>query len=149
MTIRRMIKSDVDEVARIVAETGLWQRYGLDFEKARSRFFKGLENGAEIFVAELNGEIAGFLWFVQNGAFDRSGYVELIGVKKKFRNRGIGRRLMEFAETRNVDSIFLLVSDFNTEAQKFYRGLGYIKVGEIKDYVVQGITEFIFYKKVR
>jgi len=33
---------DVDAVARIVADADLWKRYGLDFDKARSRFLKGL-----------------------------------------------------------------------------------------------------------
>ncbi len=148
--IRKLKKNDIDTIARIVAETELWQRYGLNFEKARNKFEKGVQRGANIFVAEIKDEIAGFIWYVPDGAFDRSGYVELIGVKRNFRGRGVGEKLMEFVENLfSPESIFLLVSDFNEKAQKFYSRLGYKKVGEIEDYVIKGITEFIFYKKVR
>ncbi len=150
MRIRKLEKSDIDSVARIVAETELWQKYGLNFKKARVRFEKGLQRGADIYIAEIENEIVGFIWYVPDGAFDRSGYIELIGVGKNFRGKGVGQKLMKFVENLfSPESIFLLVSDFNEKAQKFYSHLGYKKVGEIEDYVVEGITEFIFYKKVR
>jgi ribosomal protein S18 acetylase RimI-like enzyme len=44
--------------------------------------------------------------------------------------------------------VFLLTSDFNEDAQAFYRRLGYQQVGAIPDYVVPGITELIFYKRL-
>ncbi len=151
MVIRKFRKDDIDGIAKIIDDTELWKRYGLDYEKAKRRFNKGLSENANIFVADIDGEITGFIWFVPKGAFDRSGYIELIGVKSDFRGQGIGRKLLEFVENHfpSVNEVFLLVSDFNLEAQRFYSNLGYKKVGEIKDYVVKGITEFIFYKKVR
>ncbi len=148
MKIRQLRETDIDEVARIMSSTELWQRYGVDFESARKRFKQALRGKAHMFVAEIEGKVAGFLWYVPRGAFDRSGYIELIGIKNTYRGRGIGKALMEFVEKEfNPDDIFLLVSDFNKEAQKFYEKLGFVKIGEIKDYVVKGITEFIYHKK--
>jgi len=54
---------------------------------------------------------------------------------------------MATAETiigREAPSVFLLASDFNEDAQAFYRRLGYQQVGAIPDYVVPGITELIY-----
>ncbi len=141
---------DLDAVARIMAENELWQKYGVDFEKARKRFKEGLEKGADIFVVEENGRVAGFLWLCMRGAFDRSGYVKLIGIAPDFQGMGLGRKLMKFAEKKvfeETDAIFLLVSDFNKKAQNFYKSLGYIEVGRIPDYVKKGITELIYFKR--
>ncbi len=57
------------------------------------------------------------LWLLERGAFNRSDYIQLIGVKPDARGRGVGRALMEFAEARSESrDVFLFVSDFNTDA---------------------------------
>jgi ribosomal protein S18 acetylase RimI-like enzyme len=74
-------------------------------------------------VAELNGAPVGFVWYVRRGAFDRSGYIKLIGVTQERRGNSIGRALMEHAQAvllADSPDVFLLVSDFNHDARKFY-----------------------------
>ena len=150
LTIRPLTSDDVLDCARWVAETPLWQRYGVTETSFRERLKDGLANGAAIYVAEHAGEVAGFVWFVERGAFNRSGYVQLIGVRPGERSQGVGRTLMEFAEKEmfaRTRDIFLLVSDFNVEAQRFYQRLGYRQVGVLEDYVVRGVSELIFWKR--
>jgi ribosomal protein S18 acetylase RimI-like enzyme len=63
---------------------------------------------------------------------------------------GIGRALMSYAEeriSRYRRNVFLLVSSFNYGATRFYRTLGYEPVGEIRDAVVDGLSEYIFRKR--
>jgi ribosomal protein S18 acetylase RimI-like enzyme len=58
---------------------------------------------------------------------------------------------MAFAEERifqEVPNVFLCVSSFNQEAQRFYARLGYEQVGELKDYVVRGHSEFLMRKTI-
>jgi ribosomal protein S18 acetylase RimI-like enzyme len=87
---------------------------------------------------------------VEKGAFNRSGYIMLIGVRTEMQGHGVGRALMLAAESAlfaQVADVFLLVSDFNSAAQAFYQRLGYEQVGAIPDYVMPGITELIFHKR--
>jgi predicted GNAT family acetyltransferase len=57
---------------------------------------------------------------------------------------------MEFAEAQaSSRDLFLLVSDFNTDAQKFYARLGYVQVGALDDYVIPGVSELVFCKRIK
>ena len=150
LTIRPMTQDDVPHCARWMAETPLWQRYGVTVERAAARLAHGLADGATIYIAECDGERVGFIWIVARGAFDRSGYIPLIAVRPGERGRGIGRALMAFAEGELFalsDDVFLTVSDFNVEAQQFYRRLGYQPVGALPGYLAPGISELIYRKR--
>ena len=150
MNIRPMLESDIMPLARLISYTPLWQRYNVTEAAAARRLSDGLASGATIAVAESSGAPIGFVWYVKRGAFDRSGYIKLIGVTPERRGNNIGSALMEHAEAillADSPDVFLLVSDFNHDAHKFYARLGYCKVGAIPDYVVPGITELIFHKR--
>lgn len=150
LTLRPLEQADVAAVASIMAANSLWQRYGVTTAAAVSRLQAGLESGATIVVAEVDRAVAGFIWYVAGGAFQRSGYVMLIGVDPGLHGQRIGHALLEHAEAAlfaATDSILLLVSDFNVAAQSFYRGHGYLHVGAIPDYVITGVDERIFFKR--
>ena len=149
LRLRPMAGNDIAALAKLMAASPLWQRYGVTGASAAKRLGDGLAKGATIVVAELDGEPLGFCWYVERGAFNRSGYVMLIGVQPDAKGRGIGRALMQYAESvlfAGSADVFLLVSDFNRDAQQFYARLGYHQVGAIPDYVVPGITELIYRK---
>jgi ribosomal protein S18 acetylase RimI-like enzyme len=150
--IRPLAHADIPGIASWVATTPLWQRYGVTEESMSKRLRDGIGEGATIFVAERIDDVVGFIWLVERGAFNRSGYVQLIGVRPGERGGGVGRALMEFAE-QNVFAhhrdLFLLVSDFNVDAQRFYQRLGYRESGKLDDYVMQGVSELIYWKQWR
>lgn len=148
ITIRPLLTSDIPGIAHWVAATPLWQRYNVTEKSFAERLTGGLANNATIYAAERDDEAVGFVWVVERGAFNRGVYVQLIGVKPETRGSGIGRALMEFVATHVTSrDIFLLVSDFNTEAQKFYANLGYRQVGKLDDFVVQGMSELVYWKR--
>ncbi len=149
LAIRAMTHADVADCAQWVAATPLWQRYSVTAESFDARLRTGLDQGATIHVAERDGEVLGFLWLVERGAFGRSDYVQLIGVRPGARRQGVGRALMRFAEDKsaaNDRDLFLLVSDFNVRAQQFYSQLGFRLVGRLDDYVIPGVSELIYCK---
>ncbi len=148
--IRPLASLDIPGIARWVAATPLWQRYGVTEESFAKRLREGIADNATIYVAESETQVLGFLWLVERGAFNRSGYVQLIGVRPETRSAGVGRGLMQFAEDKiftQARDLFLLVSDYNTDAQRFYQQLGYQQVGKLDNYVVQGVSELIYFKR--
>lgn len=152
LMIRLLTLADIPDIARWVAATPLWQRYDVTEVSFAKRLHDGLAEGATIYVAERNAQAVGFLWLVERGVFNRSGYIQLIGVHPDARGVGVGRMLIQFAEEKifaQGRDVFLLVSDFNTDAQRFYQRLGYRQVGKLDDYVVQGVSELIYYKKCK
>jgi ribosomal protein S18 acetylase RimI-like enzyme len=151
MQIRPLAEPDISALARLMAATPLWQRYGVTEASATARLQAGLAQAATILVAAVADEpAAGFLWYVQRGAFQRSGYIMLVGVQPTVRGQGVGTALMRQAEAlmfAERDSICLLVSDFNEPAQRFYQRLGYAQVGMLPDYVIPGVNEYLYYKR--
>jgi ribosomal protein S18 acetylase RimI-like enzyme len=84
-----------------------------------------------------------------HGAF--VGYIKSICVSPRWRNRGIGSRLMSFAEGRifgEAPNVFICVSSFNEGARRFYERLGYEVVGELKNYIVSGHSEILMRKTI-
>ena len=149
LVIRPLRALDIPDVARWIAATPLWQRYGVTEESMAERLRRGLACTAGLYVAERAGEVLGLLWYVEHGAFDRSGYVRLLGVRPEQRGHGVGRALLEYAEGQCFSGgrdLFLLVSDFNTRAQAFYGRLGYREAGRLQDYVIPGVAELILWK---
>lgn len=150
MIVRPLEPADLPACARIMAENPLWQRYGVTHTSALRRLTNGIESGASILVAEANSGVAGFIWFVEKGAFFRSGYVMLVGVDPAQQGQGVGETLMDSAEKimfEKSEDVFLLVSDFNEGAQRFYRRRGYIYVGALPGYVLPDVAELIYRKK--
>lgn len=103
----------------------------------------------EHYLARVDGEMAGFVILVMQGAF--VGYIQTVFVAEEWRNKGIGRHLLAFAEARifkEAPNVFMCVSSFNKDAQRLYERLGYQVVGELKDYVVSGHSEILLRKSI-
>lgn len=105
--------------------------------------------GLEVYVAAAGREIAGLIGLDMRGSF--VGYIRVLVVAAAWRNRGVGAQLIQFAENRifrESPNVFLCVSSFNPRAQKFYARLGYERIGELKDYIIAGASEFLMRKTI-
>jgi ribosomal protein S18 acetylase RimI-like enzyme len=150
--IREMTPDDIPIVAAWMANVPLWQRYGVIVEKATANFEAGLARRDWLLVVDTDVQACGFAWIVPQGAFGRSPYLKQIGVHLDYANAGLGGLLLNEAERRAkavADDLFLLTSNFNTAAQRFYTRHGYEQIGAIPDYVINGLTELIFRKRLR
>jgi len=107
--------------------------------------------GTELFTARdaSTNQLLGFILLAPYGLAG-SPYIASIAVAPEAQGRGLGSQLMAFTEQRYRDRshLFLLVSSFNPRAQQFYRRHGFAFVGELKDYIVAGHSEFIFQKRL-
>ena len=152
LSIRPLLPADAPKCGAIVAVTPLWQRYGLTGERAAGLLSAAATANEGVLVAELDGEVVGFAWWIPRGAFGRSPYLRLIGVAAEVRGHSVGKALLAAVEagaTLVGADCFLLVSDFNHDAQRFYEREGYSAIGRIPDFVAHGVTEIIYRKVLR
>lgn len=97
----------------------------------------GERPGAEVIIAEVDGQGAGFALFFHNFSTWRGRrglYLEDLFVRPEFRGLGLGRALMirlaKLAVQRGCGRFEWSVLDWNTPAIDFYRSLGAVGMDE-------------------
>jgi len=103
----------------------------------------------EIYIAQQENKLSGFIILQMAGTF--KGYIQTICVTPEARGKGIGTALIRFAEQRIFSvspNVFMCVSSFNHEAAKLYQQLGYEKIGELKDFILEGYSEILLRKSI-
>ena len=132
--------------ARMMAGSEPWITLGRGYEESLALLQDATR---EVYGAFDGSRVLGFVILNMAGAF--VGYIQTICVGAADRSRGIGTRLMRFAEERifrESPNVFLCVSSFNPRAKVLYERLGYELIGELKDYIVKGHSEFLFRKTI-
>jgi ribosomal protein S18 acetylase RimI-like enzyme len=102
-----------------------------------------------VLVAREDGAPLGFARLHPRGVAG-SPYLASIAVDAAARSRGVGAALLDAAETRFPGArwMFLCVSSFNARARALYERRGYLAVGELPDYVVEGYAEILMVLKL-
>jgi len=136
----------VEHCAKMMSETDPWIRLGISYSDCLKAFEGPCK---EIYIQETLGEISGFVILQVCGSF--KGYIQTLCVSHTFRGRGLGSRLLLFAEERILKispNIFICVSDFNTGALELYKRSGFRLVGELENFVKEGYSELLLRKTV-
>jgi [ribosomal protein S18]-alanine N-acetyltransferase len=87
----------------------------------------------EVYLAFIEGEVTGFAILHMRGLFN--GYIQAVCVGPQWRNKGIGSRLMAFAEERifsETSNAFICVSSLSENVLRLYERLGYEVIGQLK-----------------
>jgi GNAT superfamily N-acetyltransferase len=152
VSVRPLLAADVPPLAEALARLPLMLRYGrgqgrlaADLEAARAR-------GDGLLAWDEGGQARGLAWFLREGTFGLGGYLRLIALAPGAQGQGAGRVLLAAfeAEVARVSRhAFLLVSDFNEEAQAFYARHGWSRVGAIPGLVLPEVAELVYWKRVR
>lgn len=135
-----------EEGAKMMAATDPWITLGMNYHDCLAAF-----NGEckEVYIVEMENVMAGFIILQVCGTFN--GYVQSICVDKKYRNHGLGKILVKFAEERiyqNSPNVFICVSSFNEGAAKLYYSLGFEKIAVLKDFIKIGFDELLLRKTI-
>jgi len=104
---------------------------------------------SEVYLAVEDARVLGFIILMMRAVF--SGYIRTVCVDDAARGSGLGTQLVQFAEERifrETPNVFLCVSSFNPRARQLYERLGYEFVGELKDYLIRGASEFLMRKTI-
>lgn len=141
--IREANKADLQSIKKPLLETGWtwnvpekdkkeldkeeWGAYMLEiFEKNYGKL------NDKIFVAEGRGSILGYVWVGERSNLmtgKKHGFIFDIFVEEQFRGEGIGKMLLQEAESycleRNYPRILLMVSQDNQSAIRLYTNMNY------------------------
>ena len=134
------------ECARLMFRSDPWITLDMSYEYCL-KAFQG--DYREIFVVEIEKELAGFVIMQTQGTF--KGYIQTICIAEPWRGRGVGRKLLQFCENRILGyspNIFICVSSFNQGAIRLYEQFGFKLVGELENFVKDGFTELLYRKTV-
>lgn len=106
-----------------------------------------MDEMSEVHIAQSGAQLVGFAMIKMRGAF--VGYIQSIVIAPEYRNKGIGKRFMEYLEQRIFSehpNVFICVSSFNPNAKRLYVNLGYETIGALKNYIVRGHSEILMRK---
>ncbi len=147
LEIRRLEgKEEAHECALLMANSEPWITLRRSYDDSLGIIS---DPSREVYLALHEGKMVGFIILVMQGAL--VGYIQSVGVWPEWRNKGIGSRLMKFAEERifgETPNAFIFVSSFNERALRLYRRLGYEIVGELREYIVPGHSEMLLRKTI-
>jgi GNAT superfamily N-acetyltransferase len=152
MTIRPARSEDLAALAPGLAALPLMERYGRTAEALARALSGALARGDGLLVAEEDAALRGLAWFLREGTLAMGGYLKLIAVLPGAEGHGTGAALLAAfeAETARVSAHgFLLVSDFNAAAQRFYERHGWTRAGALPGLVLPDVSELLYWKRVR
>lgn len=138
-------QEDIYSCADIISKEHAWQVYGFDVKKSM-QVLETMED--VIYIARMNGKVAGFITLRINGVGNIGAYVRMIAVKCEYRNKGVGKTMVDYiqhvAHDSGMDNIFLICSTDNPKGENFYLNNKFIKVGILQSLVVEGHDEILF-----
>lgn len=152
VTVRPLREEEAGALAHGLARLPLLIRYRREAGRLESDLRTALARGEGLLVAEDQGRLAGLAWFLRSGTLGMGGYLRLLAVLGEAQGAGVGARLLAAWETEAADEgrhAFLLVSDFNEGAQRFYERHGYARCGALPGLVLPDVAELIYWKRLR
>ncbi|HEY4555230.1 MAG TPA: GNAT family N-acetyltransferase [Lysobacter sp.] len=133
-TLRFAESTDLPQILAFIRELAEYEKLADEVQADEATLEAGLFGAmpaAEVLLAEVDGEAAGFALFFHNFStfLGRRGlYLEDLYVAPRFRGRGIGRQMMtslaRLAVERGCGRFEWAVLDWNAPAIGFYRALG-------------------------
>ncbi len=152
MNVRPLARDEIPALAAALAALPLMVRYRRDAAALGRALEAALARGDGLLVADDGGAVRGLAWFTPAGTLALGGYLRLIAVVAGGEGKGTGVALLRAfeAETAKASAhAFLLVSDFNDGAMRFYEREGYARVGAMPGLVLPDVAEVLYWKRLR
>lgn len=148
MILRKAKPEEAIDCLECVKYSLLWDAYFAD-DPTPSLVEEEIRQGRVTVALDDEQNCIGFMSIRQEGLFGKFPYLAILSVHERFRNKGVGKKLLQHFEKEGFDKaerLFILCSDFNTKGQRFYKKNGYTECGRISDLFKRGITEHLFVK---
>jgi ribosomal protein S18 acetylase RimI-like enzyme len=145
VSIANATEPEREWAADLLAGTDPWITLGV----SREQCLRNCQDPEfEVYIAHAGTEPCGVMILDPRGLAG-SPYIKSVAVAESFRGFHVGAKLLEFTEDicrKRSRHLFLCVSSFNSDAQRFYKNHGFAVVGELSDYIIKGASETIMHK---
>lgn len=142
------LERDTPVILSLIRDLAEYERLGHEVEATEEDIRESLFGdwpGAEVVLAYVDGDLAGFALFFHNYStfLGRRGlYLEDLFVRPAYRGRGVGRRLLahlaRLAVERKCGRMEWWVLDWNESAIRFYRSIGAVPMDDWTVYRLTG-----------
>lgn len=139
-------EADLPAAAAVIAAGEIFQRYGVDQERA-ARSLR--DSASHALVARVGDAVIGVAIFRIDGRLPIPAYLQTLAVQPGWRSRGVGKALLRAVEERvfaTGPNLFLYCTEDNLGARRFYEREGYQVVGTVPDLLLPGRTEVLYRK---
>lgn len=140
---RLLEEADNDFVPPISQSSGT---FGDDFGSSGGYFAEMLKE--KIVVADVAGEIVGFIAFIPNHRLEGVGdclYLTTGVVRRDFRGRGVGKKIAEYIISKETwNAVCTRTWSTNEKSQRVLRSLGFEIFNVIKDHRGTGIDTYYY-----
>ena len=147
VTVGEATAAEREWAAQVMATSDPWLTLGRGLDVCRAICARP---DYEMLVARRGGAACGFALLHPRGVAG-SPYLAAFGVDADTRGSGVGAVLLDACERHFAGvsrHFFLCVSSFNHRARRFYERHGFHQVGEFPDYVIEGASEILLYKRL-
>ena len=148
LALRQFSAESAAVLGPATAAIGPWAHYGFSGSKTAANFTSRTD-GVKRFQLESAGELAGAIIVVS--PWLAGPYLQMLAILPSFQNHGVGARILAWfeAEARgHFRNLWLCVSGFNGNAQRFYQTHGYQRVATLDDLMRDGDAELLMRKRL-
>lgn len=154
--IRDMVSTDKKAIMAILEDTPEFKPIEVHIaeELIDAYLEEGIDSGYFILVGWVDSAVAGYICFgptpLTTGTWD----IYWMAVSRRFQRHGVGRALLEAAETniQNTHGRLILIETSSkpdyVKAQNFYAGRGYDLISRIVDFYEPGDDKLTYLKRI-
>ena len=151
-TLVKGVPERLEDYREVFYNSRLYDTYFADSDRLNDQLRKAMADGDLYVAMSPEDEAVGVMYMTRNGLAGLP-YLNLLGVKKKYRDQGIGTDLVKIfigvMEEKNYPNMFIMTSQFNTGAKRLYQSLGFQPKCLLHDVIRKGVSEWLFMRPNR
>ena len=148
LALARFTPEAADRLGPATAAIGPWAHYGFDGRNIAAGL-KSAAAGSSPLQVECGSELAGAIVVVC--PWLSGPYLQMLAILPAHQNQGIGSRILGWFEEEareHFRNLWLCVSGFNFDAQRFYQAHGYALVATLDGLMRDGDAELLMRKRI-
>lgn len=149
LTLGRLAPGDAEALGAAFAAIDPWVSYPYP-APALAAYFAKDEPGAPRFSLRAGGELAGAVGLRLDWL--RGPYVQFLGMLPGHQGCGFGKAVLDWVESEaravTQRNLWVLASDFNAGALRFYERQGFARVAALEALVAEGRAEILLRKRL-